>query len=102
MSARVASWLRTLSSVALTALIIAHVLIFWRGGWPDETALRRIDWLGWTNMGLVGALILSLFLTPTGIRTIRFKGGPVEASINDDDGGGGEPGPRSEPTQPSQ
>jgi hypothetical protein len=84
MSARIASFLRAMSSVALSAFIVAHVLIFWRGGWPDETAPQRIDWLGWTNVGLVAALILSLFLTPSGIRNARVKAGPVEASLNDD------------------
>jgi Zn-dependent protease with chaperone function len=84
MSARIAAWLRTLSPLALSAGAVALVAILWRGGWPSDTAPQRIDWLGWTLIGVIIWLGLSLFLVG-GIRNARVRAGPAEASINNPD-----------------
>jgi hypothetical protein len=100
MSTRIAAWLRTLSPLALSAGAVALVAIIWRGGWPEDTAAQRIDWIGWTLIGVIIWLGLSLFLVG-GIRNARVRAGPAEASIND--GGGGEDAAtQQDPTQPGQ
>jgi hypothetical protein len=75
---------RTLSPVALSVFAGALVFVLWKGGWPIETAEARVQWLGISLLLLLVALILSLFLTPDGIRSFSVKAGIIEAGINND------------------
>lgn len=75
-------------AAALTAFSAWIVWILWRGGWPDTTAVIRIDALAKALMGLlmiVGIVLISLGLA-INKRTVKGSIGAAsfEASGGDD------------------
>ena len=57
------------------ATAIGVVLILWRGGWADETALARIEWLGIGLLMLIGGAIMVLLALGFAINRRSFKAG---------------------------
>lgn len=76
-------WATIFAGMVQTILAIWLILILWRGGWPIETALKRIDFLG-------SALILCLCINGLVIVSLsgaRFSArGPLGTGFQADPG----------------
>lgn len=64
-------WTAILFTPVLTACGAGVALIVWLGPWPEETARQRLDYLGWTLIGLLFLIGLgTMFLQR---RTVNVK-----------------------------
>lgn len=69
--AQARDWAAILYTPVLTACAAGVVLILWLGPWPDETAAQRLNYLGWTLIGLLFLIGLgTMFLQR---RTVNVK-----------------------------
>ena len=65
-------WTAILYTPVLTAGAVGLVLIIWLGPWPDATAPQRLNFLGWSLLGLLGLIGLGTFFLQR--RTVDIRG----------------------------
>ena len=64
-------WTAILYTPVLTICAAGVVLVIWLGPWPDGTASQRLNFLGWTLLGLLVLIGLGTFFLQR--RTVNLK-----------------------------
>lgn len=74
-------------SVAFTLFSAAMVYILWKGGWAEDTAVQRLDYLGKALMlSLAGSLLVLITLgLAINRRSVKLGKDGFEASGGDDE-----------------
>ena len=77
-------WTAILYTPVLTVCAAGLVLVIWLGPWPDETAAQRLNFLGWSLLGLLALIGLGTAFLQR--RTVDIRGTlPGGASFEIDD-----------------
>lgn len=82
----IAKFLRIFSSVILSFMAVAMVLIIWRGGWEQTLQGEQLRYLGIISIILISMMGFSLFFTTDRIKHFEIEKGDFKASINGDEG----------------
>ncbi|QTC87912.1 hypothetical protein [Brevundimonas pondensis] len=72
-------WAAILYTPVLTICAVALTWIIVWGGWPAETASQRLNFLGWTLMGLLALIALGTFFLQR--RTVNIKAETPAGSV---------------------
>lgn len=75
-------WTAILYTPVLTVCAAGVVLIVWLGPWPEETASLRLNFLGWTLLGLLGLIGLGTFFLQRRTVDVRVKTAAGEFEID--------------------
>lgn len=76
------SFQKALTSFSTFALVVALMLIIWKGPWAEAYQGKQLDILGMAFAGAIAVWGICTLHTRNAVRDLNFKAGMVEASVD--------------------